>query len=83
MNVQVRIGGDLALLRGVAKAVLEAAENDPDVLDREFIEQHTHGFDDYRALVEATPWAELVAGLRRRRGRHPRSSPTRTSRRSA
>jgi molybdopterin-dependent oxidoreductase alpha subunit len=62
MNVQVRIGGDLALLRGVAKAVLEAAEQDPDVLDREFIEDHTHGFAAYRALVESTPWPELVAG---------------------
>jgi molybdopterin-dependent oxidoreductase alpha subunit len=60
MNVQVRIGGDLALLRGVAKAVFEAAEVDPDVLDREFIEQYTQGIDDYRALVEATPWPELV-----------------------
>ena len=29
MNVQVRIGGDMALLRGVAKAVLEAEEQDP------------------------------------------------------
>jgi anaerobic selenocysteine-containing dehydrogenase len=58
--LQVRIGGDLALLRGVAKAVFEAAESDPDVLDREFIEQYTHGIDEYRALVEATPWAELV-----------------------
>jgi molybdopterin-dependent oxidoreductase alpha subunit len=60
MNVQVRIGGDLALLRGVAKAVFEAAESDPDVLDREFIERHTQGIDEYRALVEATPWADLV-----------------------
>src|SRR5438552_1712406 len=60
MNVQVRIGGDLALLRGVAKAVFEAAERDPDVLGREFIEQYTHGFDEYRAVVDATPWADLV-----------------------
>ncbi|MEA2230629.1 MAG: hypothetical protein QOD83_445 [Solirubrobacteraceae bacterium] len=60
MNVQVRIGGDLALLRGVAKAVFEAAEKDPDVLDREFIEHYTDGVDEYRALVEATPWADLV-----------------------
>ena len=60
MNVQVRIGGDLALLRGVAKAVFEAAEKDPDVLDRQFVEHSTHGIDDYRALVEATPWADLV-----------------------
>jgi molybdopterin-dependent oxidoreductase alpha subunit len=60
MNVQVRIGGDLALLRGVAKAVFEAAEGDPDVLDRDFMEQFTHGADEYRALVESTPWADLV-----------------------
>ena len=60
MPVQVRIGGDMALMRGVAKAVLEAAEDDPTVLDGEFIERHTHGFDDYRAAVAATPWSELV-----------------------
>jgi molybdopterin-dependent oxidoreductase alpha subunit len=60
MNVQPRIGGDLALLRGVAKAVFEAAANDPEVLDRVFIEQYTHAFDDYRALCEATPWPDLV-----------------------
>lgn len=72
MNVQVRIGGDLALLRGVAKAVFEAAEQNPDVLDHEFIEQYTHGIDEYRARVEATAWADLVrdagvdeAGIRR------------------
>lgn len=59
-NVQVRIGGDMALLRGVAKAVLEAADRDPAVLDREFVDQHTKGFDEYRAAVDATPWAELV-----------------------
>lgn len=29
MNVQVRIGGDMALMRGVAKAVFEAAATDP------------------------------------------------------
>jgi molybdopterin-dependent oxidoreductase alpha subunit len=58
-KVQVRIGGDMALLRGVAKAVLEAAEDDPSLLDREFIEHHTHGFEDYRALVGSTPWPDL------------------------
>jgi molybdopterin-dependent oxidoreductase alpha subunit len=60
MNVQVRIGGDLALLRGVAKALFEAAEQDPDILDREFIERYTHGVEEYRALVQATPWADLA-----------------------
>jgi len=62
MNVQVRIGGDMALLRGVGKAVLEAAKKNPDVLDREFIKQHTHGFEAYAALAESTPWPELAQG---------------------
>ncbi len=60
MNVQVRIGGDLALLRGVAKAVFEAAETDPGVLDHEFLADSTLDVDAYRALVAATPWADLV-----------------------
>jgi anaerobic selenocysteine-containing dehydrogenase len=42
MNVQVRIGGDMALMRGVAKAVFEAAAKDPAVLDGEFLERFTH-----------------------------------------
>jgi molybdopterin-dependent oxidoreductase alpha subunit len=62
MSVQVRIGGDLALMRGVAKAVLEAAEGDSSVLDRDFVEHHTHGFDEYEALVESTQWSEIVDG---------------------
>jgi molybdopterin-dependent oxidoreductase alpha subunit len=62
MRVQVRIGGDMALLRGVAKAVFEAADKDPDVLDRDFMERYTGGVESYRALVEATPWSEVVRG---------------------
>src|SRR4029079_17231040 len=62
MSVQVRIGGDMALMRGVAKAVLEAAEKDPSVLDREFIKYHTSGFADYRAVVGSHAWADIVKG---------------------
>jgi molybdopterin-dependent oxidoreductase alpha subunit len=60
MNVQVRIGGDMALMRGVAKAVFEAAAGDPAVLDGEFLEAYTSGRPEYQALCEATPWSELV-----------------------
>ncbi|HEX8895764.1 MAG TPA: FdhF/YdeP family oxidoreductase [Terriglobales bacterium] len=60
MCFQVRIGGDMALLRGVAKAVLESAEKNPEVLDREFIEKYTKGFDQYRAVVASTAWPDLV-----------------------
>ncbi|MEV0280331.1 FdhF/YdeP family oxidoreductase [Streptomyces sp. NPDC050610] len=59
LNLQVRIGGDMALLRGMAKAVLERSATESKALDREFIDRHTVGFEDYRALCEATPWEEI------------------------
>ncbi|GAA3090915.1 FdhF/YdeP family oxidoreductase [Streptomyces rectiviolaceus] len=59
LNLQPRIGGDMALLRGMAKAILEQAPTDPKALDREFIDRHTTGFDEYRALCEGTPWEEI------------------------
>jgi molybdopterin-dependent oxidoreductase alpha subunit len=60
MNVQPRVGGDLALLRGVAKVVLERAETDPKAIDKEFLQRHTSGFEAYRSLVEQTGWPEIV-----------------------
>jgi len=59
LNLQVRIGGDMALLRGIAKAVLEQSAQDPKALDEDFIERYTTGFAAYRELVEKTPWEEL------------------------
>ncbi len=59
LNLQVRVGGDMALLRGIAKAVLEQSRFHRKALDHEFIERHTQGFEDYRALCDATPWAQL------------------------
>ncbi|MEB8341942.1 FdhF/YdeP family oxidoreductase [Streptomyces endophyticus] len=59
LNLQVRIGGDMAFLRGIAKAVLEQSGSDPKALDKEFIDRHTEGFDAYRELCEATPWDEI------------------------
>ncbi|RMI34130.1 FdhF/YdeP family oxidoreductase [Nocardia stercoris] len=60
LNIQPVIAGDFALLRGIAKAVLETSETDDKALDHEFIERWTEGFDAYAALLRATPWPELV-----------------------
>lgn len=64
---QVRIGGDMAAVRAIVKVVLEHAENDPACLDRDFLESHTHGFEEYRRLVAETPWQVLLdqSGLSR------------------
>ncbi|MBE1577728.1 FdhF/YdeP family oxidoreductase [Amycolatopsis roodepoortensis] len=59
LNLQPRIGGDMALLRGMAKALLEMAETDPEALDTEFLAAYTSGFEEYRAVCQEIPWAEL------------------------
>ncbi|HUG90587.1 MAG TPA: FdhF/YdeP family oxidoreductase [Planctomycetaceae bacterium] len=56
LYVQPHIGGDLALLAGVAKAVLERNGH-----DAAFIANHTEGFDELRRHLEATPWTEIAA----------------------
>jgi len=59
LNLQPRIGGDMALLRGMAKTMFEQAPSDPRTLDQEFIDRHTTGFEEYRAVCEATGWDEI------------------------
>jgi len=60
--VRVRVGGDVALLKGVMKELLALeAERPGEALDREFIERHTTGFEAFRAALDAEPWDALVA----------------------
>ena len=65
---QIRLGGDLALFRALNRLLLEAEEAAPGtVLDRAFVEEHTHGFADFAADVRATDWNEVLeaTGLER------------------
>ena len=55
--LQPRIGGDIATLKGIAKALL--AQN---AQDQTFINQHTSGFDAFRADIEATDWRSIESG---------------------
>jgi molybdopterin-dependent oxidoreductase alpha subunit len=50
--VQVRINGDVALLKGMMKEVLEAEERRPGrVLDHEFIDEYTTGFEEFKEAL--------------------------------
>jgi molybdopterin-dependent oxidoreductase alpha subunit len=53
---QVRVGGDVAFANGVLKWLL--ARN---WLDTKFIAEHTTGFEELRAAIEAQSWEELEA----------------------
>ncbi|MBD9423276.1 FdhF/YdeP family oxidoreductase [Achromobacter sp. ACM04] len=64
---QVRAGGDAAALKGIMKALLALEAQRGNVLDRQFIAEHTLGFDALAADLEATSWADIEteSGLQR------------------
>lgn len=57
---QLRIGGDLALLKGMMKHLFEQEAAGELSLDHAFIAEHTVGFDALRANVMDEPWPLLV-----------------------
>lgn len=61
---QVKIGGDIAALMGIAKILIEAddkarAEGGEPVLDHAFIAEHTHGFAEFAEAARQAAWPEL------------------------
>ncbi|MCW4115623.1 FdhF/YdeP family oxidoreductase [Aurantimonas sp. MSK8Z-1] len=69
---QVKGGGDLAAMTGIAKAVLaldDAAKSAgrERVLDVDFIAEHCHGFDEFEAFVRRHEWSDIerCSGLSR------------------
>lgn len=54
--LQPRIGSDLALFKGLAKAVTEQG-----ACDLDFIAAHSRGFSVFRQDLEALSWDEIVA----------------------
>ena len=50
--VQIRLGGDMALFRGIARLLLEADDRTPgSVIDRDFLNTHCQGFEEYAAAA--------------------------------
>ena len=52
---QLKIGGDLALVKGIIRSVLEQGS-----LDKDFIDRHTSGFESLLADIEAESWEAIV-----------------------
>jgi molybdopterin-dependent oxidoreductase alpha subunit len=69
---QVAIGGDIAAVMGIAKALFEMdkaalIKGEPPVIDQEFIGQHTQGFAEFASTVRSYEWdvLERQSGLTR------------------
>ena len=62
LHLPVRINGDLALMQALAFHLLEW-----DAIDRDFVERHTHGFEEWAAHIRDLDWdaVDRATGLDR------------------
>lgn len=58
--VHVRIGGDLAVFKGMMRALFEAEDRGEPMLDHAFIAEHTVGLEALRADVMSVSWADIT-----------------------
>ncbi|WP_308259018.1 FdhF/YdeP family oxidoreductase [Pseudonocardia sp. H11422] len=60
--LQIRSDGDLALFQAIGHLLLKAEEERPgSVVDREFIDEHTVGYEAYAANVRDLDWDAVLA----------------------
>ena len=58
--LRVRVGGDVALLQGIGKALMEREEGGTPVVDRLFVDMYTDGFAAYRDGLRQVSWNDIV-----------------------
>jgi molybdopterin-dependent oxidoreductase alpha subunit len=58
--LQVRINGDVALLKGIMKEMLAEEERTGKVFDKKFIAEQTTGFEEFIADIKAESWDLIV-----------------------
>lgn len=61
LYLQLRINEDVALLKAVMLKIFQRSENNPDILDSDFIQGKTAGFEEFKAELLTHQLDELVA----------------------
>ena len=59
-----KLGGDMAAVRGMVKIILarnaeHIANNEPAIIDNDFITEHCQDFEQYQQVVNDTSWQEI------------------------
>jgi molybdopterin-dependent oxidoreductase alpha subunit len=66
--LQVRVDGDMALLRGIMKHLFEAEDLNPgQVVDHAFVAKYTTGFESFEQNIRNTSWEDIeeLSGISR------------------
>ena len=65
LYLQPKIGGDLAVIKGMLKHIIAQhdaalANGQPGVIDQAFIDRHTHGFESFLADIRTERWDVIL-----------------------
>jgi molybdopterin-dependent oxidoreductase alpha subunit len=61
LHLPVRINGDVAVVKGIMKVMLEAEDRNPgSVFDHAFIKEYTSGFDEFIQALRREDWDEII-----------------------
>ena len=61
LHLPIKINGDVGFLTGLAKYLFEQYEQNNDVLDMEFIQLYTHGFESFKSHIQQFEWKDICA----------------------
>jgi molybdopterin-dependent oxidoreductase alpha subunit len=61
LHLPVRIDGDMAVLKGIMKAMLEREREAGGVFDREFIDDKTSGYEELIESLDSTSWDDILS----------------------
>jgi molybdopterin-dependent oxidoreductase alpha subunit len=68
LYLHLRIGGDMAVIKGMMKIMLQRERQNPGtVFDHEFISEHTTGYEEFIESLDAASWEDILSesGLER------------------
>lgn len=60
LYLQVKINGDVALIKGIMKALFDLEEQHGNVIDWNFIKEHTSGFTAFKTTLDQCTWSAIV-----------------------
>ena len=62
LYLPIKINGDVPFLKGLCKALIERDDAGKNVLDKEFIAEYCHGYDEFKQDISNTSWADIELG---------------------
>jgi molybdopterin-dependent oxidoreductase alpha subunit len=62
LHLPLRVGGDMAVLKGMMKELLERERQNPGaVFDHDFIFNKTSGYEDFITCLDSTNWEDILS----------------------